>query len=105
MTYAWGDNAQQQTDWIDFSNALALKVGTPWTFIVYNDYNTNDLIDSTGNLTEHAYMAGETQWMPNSATTLKLFVGAYRAGIRCAGGQCRSLPGFEGVKFSYSGAF
>ena len=105
MTYAWGDNAQQQSDYVDLSNALALKIGAPWALIFYTDYSSNPLINSTGNLAENAYGAVEGQWMPDSSTTVKLFAGAYRAGIRCAGGQCRSLPGFEGVKFSYGGTF
>ena len=105
MTYAWGDNAQQQADYVDLSNALALKFGAPWALIFYTDYSSNPLINSTGNLAENAYGGVEGQWMPESSTTVKLFAGAYRAGIRCAGGQCRSLPGFEGVKFSYGGTF
>ncbi len=113
MRYQWGENAQQQTDYTDFSNALALKVGAPWAFILYTDYSDNPLIRSTGNLEgtlfgaagENLYGAVEVQWMPNSATTLKAFYGAYRAGIRCAGGQCRSLPGFEGAKVSLTTTF
>ncbi len=105
MTYAWGDNLQQQSDYVDLSNTLALKVGAPWALLIYTDYSSNPLIDSTGNLGEDTYGGVEGQWMPDSSTTLKLFAGAYRAGIRCAGGQCRSLPGFEGVKFSYGGTF
>lgn len=112
MRFQWGENAQQQTDYTDFSNALAIKVGSPWAFILYTDYSDNPLIRSTGNLAslfgeagESLYGAVEVQWMPTSSTTLKAFYGAYRAGIRCAGGQCRSLPGFEGAKVSLTTTF
>ncbi len=112
MHYRWGVNPQQQTDYTDFSNALAIKVGAPWAFILYTDYSDNPLISSTGNLQglfgdagESLYGAVEVQWMPTSSTTLKAFYGAYRAGIRCAGGQCRSLPGFEGAKLSLTTTF
>ncbi|MDP2313894.1 MAG: DUF6029 family protein [Pseudomonadota bacterium] len=113
MRYQWGQNAQQQTDYTDFSNALAIKVGAPWAFILYTDYSDNPLIQSTGNLSgtlfgeagDSLYGAVEAQWMPNSSTTLKAFYGAYRAGIRCAGGQCRTLPGFEGAKVSLTTTF
>ncbi len=113
MRYQWGVNPQQQTDFTDFSNTLALKVGAPWAFLIYTDYSDNPLIQSTGNLEgtlfgdagEFLYGAAEVQWMPNSSTTLKAFYGAYRAGIRCAGGQCRQLPGFEGAKMSLTTTF
>lgn len=73
--------------------------------ILYADYSDNPLVSSTGNVDEDVYGAVEVQWMPNSATTLKAFYGAYRAGIRCAGGQCRSLPGFDGGRLALSTNF
>jgi hypothetical protein len=105
LYYQWGVNAQQQTDFVTAFNAVALKVGTPWAFILYNDYSDDPLIRSTGNVTDSIYAAGEVQWMPTTSTTLKAFYGAYRAGIRCAGGQCRMLPGFEGLKFAVTSTF
>lgn len=113
MKFGWGVNPQQQADYTDFSNALAIKVGTPWAFILYTDYSDNPLIRSTGNLEgtlfgeagDSLYGAVEAQWMPTSSMTLKAFYGAYRAGIRCAGGQCRSLPGFEGAKVALTTSF
>jgi hypothetical protein len=105
IRFDWGVNAQQQTGFVTASNSLALKVGTPWAFILYNDFSDDPLIRSTGNISEHVYAGGEVQWMPNTSTTLKAFYGAYRAGIRCAGGQCRMLPGFEGLKFALTTTF
>lgn len=105
MAFHWGVNPIQQTDYVDFSNALAIKYGTAFALIAYTDFSNNELINSTGNLTDDLYGAGEFQWMPNSATTLKVFYGAYRAGIRCAGGQCRSLPGFDGARLTLTSAF
>lgn len=105
LQYHWGENPVQQTDYVDVSSTTALKIGTPWALLVYADYSDNPLITSTGNVSESVYMAGEVQWQPTSATTLKLFYGAYRAGIRCAGGQCRSLPGFEGARASFTANF
>ena len=105
LHYHWGVNPVQQTDYTDFSSAVAFKIGTPYAIIVYTDYSDNSLIASTGNVSDAVYMAGELQWQPTSATTLKLFYGAYRAGIRCAGGQCRTLPGFEGARASFTANF
>ena len=105
MRYHWGANAQQQEDYADATNTLALKVGSPWALLVYTDYSDNPLVASTGNLGEDLYGAVELQWKPQPATTLKAFYGAYRAGIRCAGGQCRQLPGFNGAKVALTTTF
>lgn len=106
LRYHWGVNpAQQQEDFTEFANALALKIGPPWALILYTDYSDNEIISSVGNVSENVYAAGEVQWKPTTATTLKVFYGAYRAGIRCAGGQCRSLPGFDGGRISFTTAF
>lgn len=105
LVYAWGVNPVQQEDFTDFSTSLAVKVGAPWALIFYADYSDNPLIRTTGNLAEDLYGGAELQWMPGPATTLKVFYGAYREGIRCAGGQCRKLPGFEGAKLAFTTAF
>lgn len=105
MGYHWGVNPQQQADYTDWSAALALKYGTDWSLILYNDYSDNPLVASTGNLGEDLYGAAELQWKPTTSTTVKAFYGAYRAGIRCAGGQCRQLPGFDGARLSVTAAF
>jgi hypothetical protein len=105
QAFGWGENLQQQGDFVNLSNTVAVKFGPRWALMAYNDYSDNDLIRSTGNLGEHLYGALEAQWIPTPGHTLKLFGGAYRAGIRCAGGQCRSLPGFEGVRLGYTGNF
>ncbi len=102
--FSWGDNAQQQGDF--WQTASSLGVG--WkdlTLIVYQDFSNNPLIDSTGNLGENLYGALELQVHLNSATNIKAFYGAYRAGIRCAGGQCRQLPGFQGARLAVTTSF
>jgi len=105
MHFGWGENANQQEDFTELVNALALHASEHWTFILYQDYTDNPLISSTGNIAEHVYMAGELQYKPLTSATFGLFYGAYKEGIRCAGGQCRKLPGFEGLRVSASGAF
>lgn len=105
LVYGWGVNPVQQEDYTDFSGVVAVKVGAPWSLIFYTDYSDNPLIRTTGNLSDDVYGAVELQWMPGPATTLKAFYGAYREGIRCAGGQCRKLPGFEGAKLALTTSF
>jgi len=105
MHFVWGENPAQQTDFTDMVNALALHATDKWTFILWQDFSDNPLIQSTGNVAENIYGAAEVQFKPSSALTTSLFYGAYKAGIRCAGGQCRSLPGFEGLRFGLNGNF
>jgi hypothetical protein len=102
--FQWGDNAQQQDDF--FQTASSLGLGWhQFTFVVYQDFSNNPLVDSTGNLGENLYGALEVQYQLDSATKIKAFYGAYRAGIRCAGGQCRQLPGFEGGRVALTTSF
>jgi hypothetical protein len=105
MQYQWGVNVPQQEDFFESANAISMHIGTPLTLVGYFESSSNPLITSTGNLGDDLYGAAEIQWKPGSATTLKVFYGAYRAGIHCAGGQCRYLPGFNGAKLSFDTVF
>lgn len=102
--FQWGVNVPQQADFLEGTLALGLGFHE-LTAVAYTDYTDNPLIASTGNLTDSLYAAGELIWKPSSSTTLKLFYGAYKAGIRCAGGQCRSLPGFDGARLTVISSF
>lgn len=104
-SFHWGNNPQQQQDFIELSNALSWHKGEQLTLTIFQDLTDNPLINSEGNISEHVYGAGELQWKPSSSLAIKVFYGAYKAGIRCAGGQCRSLPGFEGGRLSLAGTF
>ena len=103
--FSWGDNVNQQSDFSASSVALGIRPNDTWTLVLYNDYSDNPLIPSKGNLTETQYGAVEVQAHLAEATTLKAFYGAYKAGIRCAGGQCRNLPGFDGARLSLTTMF
>jgi hypothetical protein len=106
--YHWGVNEFQQQDYWEVESAVSASMGSMLTFTWFTDYTTNPLVTTTGNLSSTLpglYGAAEIQYKPFDAVTLKAFYGAYKAGIRCSGGQCRQLPGFEGVRFSMMAAF
>jgi hypothetical protein len=114
MRFEWGvntigsDTSLQQEPFAETSNALVWHHGERWVFVAYQDWSDNPLLRSTGNLgfvNEDLYGALEAQWSPTTAMTVKAFYGAYKAGIRCSGGQCRQLPGFNGARLGFSGAF
>jgi hypothetical protein len=104
-SYHWGTNTFQQSDYVEMESAFALQKGSDLALIAYLDYTTNPLVDSVGNLADPFYGALELQVKPTSSLTLKAFYGAYKAGIRCSGGQCRLLPGFDGARVALTGMF
>jgi hypothetical protein len=103
--FKWGENATQQHDFTELSASWGLQIHPAWSLTLYQDFTDNPLISSQGNLSDTLYGAAELQWKAASSTTVKAFYGAYKAGIRCAGGQCRNLPGFEGARMSVSSTF
>ncbi len=103
--FRWGINERQQTDYVEAETSWSLTWKSRGTLTWYNDFSNNPIIDSEGNLSERVYGAVEVQVKPTPAFTLKAFYGAYKAGIRCSGGQCRQLPGFEGARMSAVATF
>ncbi len=103
--YFWGTNAIQQHDYVELETGVTLAWKNLLAFTWFTDVSSNPLIDSVGNLSELVYGAAEIQVKPIPNLTLRAFYGSYKSGIRCSGGQCRVLPGFDGVRFSLSGTF
>ncbi len=103
--FHWGNNPFQQTDYFEVESAVSLQKGSMLALTGFLDYSSNPLVDSTGNVGEDLYAAVEFQVKPLSAMTIKAFYGSYSAGIRCSGGQCRLLPGFEGARVSLVASF
>lgn len=103
--YRWGVNPLQQEDYVEFTSSISALHGSDWAIIWYTDFTNNPLVSSKGNLTEVLYGALEVQVKPSDALTLKLFGGSQKEGLRCAGGQCRVLPGFSGIRAAAVGSF
>ena len=108
----WGNNTPQQDDFLNSTISFAIN-HHKWTAILYNDFTNDPLIDTAGNVgtvelgeaSYDLYGAAELQYQPKPTTTVKVFYGAYKAGIRCAGGQCRRLPGFDGGRVTLTHQF
>lgn len=101
----WGNNPQQQSDYTEMENSVGWHQGEKWILLLYQDYSDNPLVQSAGNITGNLYGAVEVRYKARGDSEFRLFYGAYKAGIRCSGGQCRTLPGFKGVRFSWQGNF
>ncbi len=104
--FAWGNNgALQQQDYVEIESSITAQRGSELALVWYTDYSSNPLVSSVGNLADRVYGAFEVQVKPTDAWTVKAFFGSYKAGIRCSGGQCRQLPGFEGARVAVTGSF
>ncbi|NCG22059.1 MAG: hypothetical protein GWP91_23840 [Rhodobacterales bacterium] len=88
----------QAPDFTTISSGVGVATGTA-SLTWFTDF-TDQPESGVGNLGEHVFGAAELQIKTSSHLTLKAFGGAYKAGIRCAGGQCRVLPGFAGGRVS-----
>jgi len=97
--FLWGDETHY--DFLEMQNALVWRRGEHWDFTIYQDWSNNTQLTSVGNFTRELYGAFETKYRPTDEEELRLLIGAYKAGIRCSGGQCRILPGFSGLEFAY----
>ncbi|MEQ1506822.1 MAG: hypothetical protein ABMB14_31635 [Myxococcota bacterium] len=104
-SFHWGVNALQQRDYFEAETSWGLAYKSAVALTAFVDTTTNPLVSTTGNVSGPVYAGGELQLKPGKATTLKLFYGAQKAGIRCSGGQCRQMPGFEGARLSAVGTF
>lgn len=44
------------------------------------------------------YISGNAQWDITPSSSLRLFAGAARGGLKCVSGVCRAFPPFQGIK-------
>ena len=47
---------------------------------------------------KHDFWNGSLQWNITPATSVRLFAGGNRPGLKCISGVCRVFPAFQGVK-------
>jgi len=88
----------QLTPWYEGENAAGLDYGAAWAFIFGTEYNTDVAPPTT-------YFNGSVRYKPTSDSSIGLFVGQRRSALRCVGGVCRVVPGFEGVRLDASVRF
>jgi hypothetical protein len=105
--FEWGENPIQQTDYTEVEASVTLTYRGVVSLTPSVDMSNDPLVtaDGGGNLSETLYGGLEVQVKPHDAWTIKAFYGGQKAGIRCAGGQCRYLPGFDGGRLSVVGTF
>jgi len=88
----------------EFDLAAGLTYEDAWSLSSSLQYTDDPVIlngfllgGGTGNLGDAWFGSVRLAWIENSQATVDVFIGARRAGLNCAGGQCRFLPAFSGV--------
>lgn len=88
----------QLTPWWEGENLVGLDWGAAWAFAFGTEYNTDVKPPTT-------YFNGGARFRPTPDSSIGLFVGQRRGALRCVGGVCRVVPGFEGVRLDASVRF
>jgi hypothetical protein len=88
----------QLLPWWEGENVAGLDWGSQWAFSFGTEYNT-DLKPPT------TYFNGGARYRPTPDSSIGIFVGQRRGALRCVGGVCRVVPGFEGVRLDASVRF
>jgi hypothetical protein len=80
-----------ENPWFEGEHVTGLEVGAAWSFAAGLEYDTNPLPPDW-------FVNGVVRFRPTPESSLALFVGQRRGSLRCVGGVCRVVPGFEGVR-------
>jgi hypothetical protein len=101
-----GTNAFESVEYVEAETGYSL-VWRSLAATLFVDTSTNPIVTLArpGNVTDTLFTSAELQVKPAQSWTIKALYGAQKAGIRCSGGQCRQLPGFEGARLSVVGSF
>jgi hypothetical protein len=84
--------------WFEGEHTTGLGVGAGLSFAVGVEYDTNLQPPD-------AYLNGLVRFRPTPDSSVSLFAGQRRSSLRCVGGVCRVVPGFEGVRLDASVRF
>lgn len=86
-------------EWLEGQAYLALKNAPGLVMAVGYEFTTA-LMESSN---QHDFVNGTVQWNITPSTSLKLFAGGQRAGLKCVSGLCRIYPAFNGVRLELVG--
>lgn len=85
-----GDNG-----WVEGHTYLALKYAPSLVVAAGYEFTTA----RREQLNQHHFFNGTVQWNVRPDTSLRLFAGGQRPGLKCISGLCRVFPAFSGVRF------
>jgi hypothetical protein len=77
--------------WREGENYIALKIAPTWVFSQGFEYTTNNAYPTY-------YFNGSILYKFRSDSSVRVFAGQQRGGLRCISGICRDFPAFEGAR-------
>lgn len=93
----WRRTKEGLPDWSEGQAYLAFKSAP--RFIVAAGYEFTTIVREEQN--QHHFVNGTAQWNVTPSTSLKLFAGGQRPGLKCISGLCRVFPAFNGVRLEW----
>ncbi|HEY3496685.1 MAG TPA: hypothetical protein VGK73_18425 [Polyangiaceae bacterium] len=81
--------------WFEGEHVTGIDWGSAWSFALGVEYDTNPLPPDW-------FVNGGVRFRPTPESSVALFVGQRRGSLRCVGGVCRNVPGFEGARLDAS---
>ncbi len=93
VTAQTSDGATYHPRWTEGTAYLALKWTPHLVAAAGYEWTTRPSPDRT-----HHYFNGSLQWNITTASSLRVFVGGNRGGLRCISGICRDFPAFSGAR-------
>ncbi len=88
------DGSTYHQRWTEGTAYLALK-WTPY-LVAAAGYEWTTFPDAS--VRTHHFFNGSVQWNITTASSIRVFVGGNRGGLRCISGVCRDFPAFSGAR-------
>jgi peroxiredoxin len=83
-------------DYYEIRSGLSLHRSPHWVLSVLYERTTDPaVVFATG---RNGFLAGQLELRLTGGHSLRLFIGATKGSMKCAGGVCRLFPPFEGVR-------
>ncbi len=90
----WHRSKEGVPEWREGQLYVAIKSAPK--LVVAGGYEFTTLSTELAN--QHHFFNGTVQWNITPATSLRLFLGGQRPGLKCISGLCRVFPAFNGAK-------
>jgi hypothetical protein len=83
-----------KTDWTEGNAYVSLK----WTPRLIAAFGYEFITSDAEQANQHHFFNGSVQWNITPATSVRVFGGGQRPGLKCISGICREFPAFQGAK-------
>ena len=93
----WRRTKEALPDWTEGQAYLSAKLAPHLVLVAGHEFTTT-VVEAYN---QHRFWNGSAQWNITPSTSLKLFVGGQRPGLKCISGLCRVFPAFNGARLEF----